>query len=168
MQPDLSRVPQFYHNYINHVPQDDLMEAFRVQTPITMNFFEALPSQKHDYRYAAGKWTIKEVIQHIIDAERVFTYRALCFARKDKTFLPAFDENSYADHSKGHQRNWTNMLEEFRSLRTATEYLFGSFDAEQLDETGTSNNNSIYVLGVGYIVIGHAMHHIKVIKERYL
>ncbi|MBL7744311.1 MAG: DinB family protein [Chitinophagaceae bacterium] len=168
MRPDLSRVPQFYHNYINHVPQDELMEAFQVQSPVLFHFLENIPAAKYDYRYSEGKWTIKEVLQHLIDAERIFTYRALCFARKDKTYLPGFDENSYADHAKADKRSWNTMIEEFKALRRASEYLFASFDSEQLDETGTSNTNSIYVRGIGYIVIGHALHHIKVIKERYL
>jgi uncharacterized damage-inducible protein DinB len=144
------------------------MEAFRVQTPALFKFLESIPADKYDYRYGDDKWTIKEVLQHIIDAERIFTYRALCFARKDKTFLPGFDENSYADHSKAAKRDWNMMVEEIKALRKASEYLFASFDAEQLDETGTSNNNPVYVLAVGFIVIGHAMHHVKVIKERYL
>jgi hypothetical protein len=87
MRPDLSRVPSFYHNYINHVPEDDLVEAFNAETPAFIQFIENIPPDKYDYRYANGKWTIKEVLQHIIDAERIFAYRALRFARKDPTFL---------------------------------------------------------------------------------
>jgi hypothetical protein len=168
MRPDLSRVPSFYHNYISLVPQDDLLEAFNVQTPAFIQFIENIPPDKYDYRYATGKWTVKEVLQHIIDAERVFTYRALCFARKDPTFLPGFDENSYADNAKADKRDWNNLVEEFKAVRMASEYLFASLDDDQLDATGTSNNNSIYVLGVGFIVVGHSLHHLKVIKERYL
>jgi hypothetical protein len=168
MRPDLSRVPSFYHNYISLVPQDDLLEAFNVQTPAFIQFIENIPPDKYDYRYAAAKWTVKEVLQHIIDAERVFSYRALCFARKDPTFLPGFDENLYADNAKADKRDWNNLVEESNTVRMASEYLFASFDDDQLDATGTSNNNSIYVLGVGFIVVGHSLHHLKVIKERYL
>ena len=91
-RPDLSRVPEFYHNYINQVPDNDLMEAFKNGTASLVQLFETIPPSKQDYRYAEGKWTIKEVLQHVIDAERVFAYRALCFARKDTTSLPGFDE----------------------------------------------------------------------------
>ena len=90
MRPDLTRVPEFYHNYIKQVPEDDLMTAFKNQTPVTIHFFQDMPEHKINYAYAEGKWSIKEVLQHIIDAERIFSYRALRFARKDPTPLPGF------------------------------------------------------------------------------
>jgi uncharacterized damage-inducible protein DinB len=168
MRPDLSRVPSYFHNYTSLVPQDDLMEAFNVQTPAFIQFIESIPPDKYDYRYAVGKWTVKEVLQHIIDAERVFGYRALRFARKDPTFLPGFDENDYADNAKADKRDWNNLAEEFKLVRMSSEYLFASFDDDQLDATGTSNNSSVYVLGIGFLLIGHSMHHMKIIRERYL
>ena len=168
MRPDLSRVPGFYHNYISHVPQDDLMEAFNVQTPAFIGFIESIPPEKYDYRYAEGKWAIKELLQHVIDAERVFAYRALTFARKDTTFLPGFDENLFAENAKTDKRDWKNLVEEFKVVRMASEYLFASFDDDQLDASGTANNSSVYVLGIGFLLIGHSLHHMRVIKERYL
>jgi len=168
MRPDLSRVPLFYHNYISQVPQDELSEAFNVQTPAFIQFIENIPPDKYDFRYAEGKWTVKEVLQHIIDAERIFAYRALRFARKDPTSLPGFDENTFAANAKADKRDWNNLVEEFKSVRMSSEYLFASFDDDQLDAAGTSNNHSIYVLGIGFIVVGHSMHHVKVFKERYL
>ena len=168
MRPDLSRVPAFYHNYINQVPEDDLPEAFNTQTPAFIQFIESIPPGKYDYRYAEGKWTIKEMLQHIIDAERIFAYRALRFARKDPTFLPGFDENSFADNAKADKRDWNNLVEEFKAVRMSSAYLFASLDDDQLDAAGTANNNSIYVRGIGFIVVGHSLHHMKVIKERYL
>lgn len=168
MRPDLSRVPSFYHTYINHVPQDDLVEAFRVQGPAFIKFLESIPPEKRDYAYDKGKWTIKEVVQHIIDAERVFSYRALRFARKDPTPVPGFDENIFARNAKADKRDWNNLVEEFKAVRMSSEYLFDSFDDDQLDATGTANNNSIYVLALGFVMIGHAMHHIRITKERYL
>ena len=96
MRPDLFRVGDWYHNYINQVPEDDLIIAFDKQGAALVRFLGTIPSDKYDYRYAEGKWTIKEVLQHIIDAERVFSYRALRFARKDSTPLPGFDENLFA------------------------------------------------------------------------
>jgi DinB superfamily len=168
MRPDLSRVPKYYHNYISQVPDDELIEAFNATTPAFIQFLEDIPPGKHDYRYADGKWTIKELLQHIIDAERVFAYRALCFARKDQTFLPGFDENTYADNAKADKREWNDLVGEFKFVRIASEYMFSSFDEEQLDATGTANNNSVYVLAIGYILIGHCLHHMKVIKEKYL
>ena len=167
-RPDLSRVPVSFHNYINQVPEDDLTKSFKIQSEVFIRFLENIPPDKYDYRYAEGKWTLNELLQHVIDAERIFCYRALCFARKDATPLPSFDENSYAENSKAQNRNWNDLIEEFKAVRKATEYLFSSFDKEQLDSSGVSNKNPNYVLGMGFITIGHTLHHKKIIEERYL
>jgi len=166
--PDLSRVPEFSHNYIARVKENDLMTAFVNGTSLFIEFLKKIPVEKRDYRYAEGKWTIKEVLQHVIDGERVFTYRALRFARKDETPLPGFDETLFAENSKADKRNWDELVEEFKAVRKSSELLFSSFDEEQLDASGIANNNSNYVLGIGYILVGHSLHHMKVIKERYL
>ncbi len=168
MRPDLTRVPEFYHNYINRVPDNDLMTAFKNQSPIVIDFLQSIPAGKVDYAYAQGKWTIKEVLQHIIDAERVFCYRALRFARKDLTPLPGFDENLFAANARASRRNWDDLIEEFKTVRRATEWLYSSFDEEHLNATGISNDHPNYVLAFGYISVGHALHHMKIIKERYL
>ena len=144
------------------------MTAFKNQTPVLTKFFESIPKEKQNYAYAEGKWTIKEVLQHLIDGERIFCYRALRFARKDATPLPGFDENLFAETAKADKRNWDDLIEEFKAVRRSSELLFGSFDEEQLDASGISNNHSNYVLGFGYITVGHTLHHMKVIKERYL
>jgi uncharacterized damage-inducible protein DinB len=167
-RPDLSRVPVFFHNYINQVPEDDLHESFRIQTPALFEFLETIPADKHNYRYAEEKWTIKEVIQHMIDAERIFAYRALRFARKDNTPLPGFDENEYTRHSKAGDRKWSDLIEEFKIVRKSSEYLYSSFDKEQLESEGVSNNNPNYVLGMAFITIGHTLHHKNILQERYL
>ncbi len=167
-RPDLNRVPEWYHRYINQVPENDLAKAIQLQTTNFCSFLESLPIGKRDYRYADGKWTIKEVLQHIIDAERVFAYRALCFARKDNTPLPGFDENSYADHSKASGREWNEMVEEFKVVRQSTAFLFNSFDTDQLETTGVASGKPVYVLAIGFIIVGHINHHVAVIKERYL
>ena len=167
-RPDLSRVPEFYHNYISHVKEDELMQAFSNNTALILDFLQKIPEQKREYRYAENKWTVKEVIQHIIDAERIFIYRALRFARKDMTPLPGFDEKQYAETAKAGKRNWDDLIEEFKAVRKSSELLFASFDEEQLDASGIANEDSNYVLGFGYITVGHSLHHMNVIKERYL
>ncbi|HET9826276.1 MAG TPA: DinB family protein [Chitinophagaceae bacterium] len=168
MRPELSRVPEFYHKYVNQVPDNDLMTAFKTQTQIFIDFLKKMPSDKIDYAYAPGKWTIKEVLQHVTDAERVFSYRALRFARKDATPLAGFDENLFAENANASKRDWNDLVEEFETVRKSTEYLFSSFDEEQLNATGTASNASNYVLAFGYICVGHPLHHKKVIEERYL
>ena len=166
--PDLSRVPQFYHNYISLVKEDNLMKAFKTNTNSFISFLESIPAEKHDYRYADEKWSIKEIIQHLVDAERVFSYRALRFGRKDPTHLPGFNENLFARHAKADKRNWNDLVEEFKAVRKSTELLFASFDNEQLDAEGISNDASVYVMGIGFICVGHCYHHQKIIQERYL
>lgn len=168
LRPDMSRVPEFYHNYINQVPENDLMEAFQKEDEVLINFFENIPKEKYDHRYAEGKWTIKEILQHIIDAERVFQYRALRFARKDATPLPGFDENLFAANAKADKRNYSDLLEELKTVRRSSGQLFSSFDKEQLESSGIASGKSNYVLAYGYTIIGHAVHHVRIIKERYL
>ncbi len=167
-RPDLSRVPEFYHGYISKAKENDVMSALRNSTSELFALLKSIPAEKHDHRYADGKWTIKEVVQHMIDGERVFTYRALRFARKDDTPLPGFDENLFAQTAKADKRTWNDLVEEFSALRKASEAMFASFDNEQLEAEGVASEHSTYVLGIGYIVAGHVNHHCQVIKERYL
>ncbi len=167
-RPDLNRVPPAFHNYINQVKENDLMPALKNQAISFTSFLSQIPDEKKEYRYAEGKWTVKELLQHLLDAERIFIYRALCFARKDETPLPGFDENDYAAHSKWENRDWDEMIEEFRVVRRSAEIMFGSFDQEQLESAGRSNERSNYVLALGFIIAGHVNHHVKVLQERYL
>lgn len=167
-RPDLSRVPEWYHRYIALVKGDDLMTVLKKQSITFSEFMQQLPAEKRDYRYGPDKWTIKEVLQHILDAERVFAYRALCIARGEKQPLPGFDENSYAARSKAGTRKWEDMLEEFRATRRSNEILFASFDETQLETTGTASGWPVYVMGIGFIIAGHLEHHLNIIKERYL
>lgn len=168
MRPDLSRIIPFFHGYISLVPEDELSEAFINQSASFIRFLETIPTEKYDYSYAPGKWTIQEVLQHVLDAERIFAYRALRFSRKDPTPLPGFDENNYVIHAHAHSRNWDKLVEEFKVLRRSSQLLFNSFDEEQLQAGGTASNGPGYVLGLGYILLGHAIHHQQVTKERYL
>lgn len=167
-RPDLSRVPDFYHDYVNLVEGDDLMKNLARQTETFIKFLKKIPKKKRNYRYAEDKWTIKEVLQHIIDTERIFAYRALTFARKDTTPLPSFDENTYVANSKSDDRKWRDLFDDFLAARWSTENLFASFDEEQLEASGIASGKSNYVMGIGFIITGHANHHMNVIKERYL
>ncbi|HVF81004.1 MAG TPA: DinB family protein [Flavisolibacter sp.] len=167
-KPNLADVPAWYHRYINEVQEDDLHNAIRSNSETAISFFKALPEEKWTYRYAEGKWSIKEMLQHIIDAERIFSYRALCFARKDATPLPGFDEDSYATASNAERRTKEELVMEFTTLRNSIEQLFASFDEDQLASVGISNNSPISVNAIGFIIPGHVRHHINVIKERYL
>ena len=167
-RPDLSRVASFYHNYIKQVPHSDLAKALKELGEAFIAQMETVPASKYDYAYAEGKWTMKELFQHVLDTERILVYRALCIARKETQSLPGFEEKDYADNSKAANRNWNDMIEEFRVMRKSSEYMFASFDDEQLENSGIANNSPLYVLGLGFIVAGHCQHHLNIVRERYL
>lgn len=167
-RPDLSRVPEYYHGYIGMVTENEVLSALEKGRKRFNRLLEGIPRKKRSYRYAKGKWSVRELVQHVIDAERVFAYRALCFARRDPTPLPPFDENEYAINSKAEGRKWKDLVREFNLVRDSSIVLFRSFDEEQLESAGTANNKSIYVLAIGFIIAGHAAHHAGVLRERYL
>jgi hypothetical protein len=161
-------VPSFYQGYIDSVEENDLMEALTKNTRRFRKFLKNMPGKKINYAYAEGKWTVKELLQHLIDSERVFVYRALSFARKDSAMLPSFDENLWAITAKAPKRKWNDLVDEFKSLRAANEAFFASLDDEQLQQIGTANNNIMSVAALGFVVAGHVAHHMRIIKERYL
>lgn len=156
-----------FGNYIRLVPEDDLTESFNNQTASTMQFLQNIPEAKLNYAYAPGKWTVKQVLQHMIDAERIFVYRALRFARKDATPLASFEENDYADVARVDHLSWEDMVEEFRLVRKASEYFFRSLNEEELGRYGKASGTDMTVRSLGYTTIGHAMHHQNILKERY-
>lgn len=161
-------VPEFYKGYINSVAEDDMMEALNNNTRRFRKFLKNIPGKKINYAYAEGKWTVKELLQHIIDAERVFSYRALSFARKDSAPLPSFDENVWAITAKAPKRKWNDLVDEFKALRAANIAFFASLDEEQLQQSGTASNNVMSVAALGFVCAGHVAHHMRVISERYL
>lgn len=159
---------EFYQNYIKLAPDENVLKGLQRNARNFRKLLRKVPKKKIDKAYAEGKWTIKEMLQHIIDAERVFAYRALTFARKDSTSLPSFDENNWAANSFAAQRNWKEMIEEFKLLRAATERMYESFNDAQLRSTGIASNKEINVLALGYILSGHVEHHMNVLREKYL
>lgn len=168
-QPDISRIPSFYHKYISYLTLDKPLPALLMdEGNKTMEFLKSLPQPKWSYRYAPGKWSIKEVVLHMIDTERIFAYRALSFARNEQAQLPGYDENTYAIASGAEERTAESLLEEFQTVQQATYSLFKNFTDDQMDKNGIANNNNVYVRGIGFIIVGHALHHMHIIKERYL
>lgn len=159
----------YYGNYIAQVSDEyTLIEELEISLHRFIKFVQDIPMDKFDYRYAEGKWTIKDIIQHIIDAERVFAYRALRFARNDKTELPGFEENDYVDEANGNKRSIMELLTELSAVRHATILLFKSFTQEQLVRIGIASENPMSVRAAGFVIIGHQNHHQKVFEERYL
>ena len=159
----------YYGNYIAQVSDEyTLIEELEISLHRFIKFVQDIPMDKFDYRYSEGKWTIKDIIQHIIDAERVFAYRALRFARNDKTELPGFEENDYVDEANGAKRSIMELLTELSAVRHATILLFKSFTEEQLVRIGIASENPMSVRAAGFVIIGHQNHHQKVFEERYL
>ena len=167
-KPSPTAHPGYFQRYIALVQETDLTEAFRNQRTALEKLLASINEEKSNYAYAEGKWTLKEVLQHIIDAERIFNYRALCFARGEKQNLPGFEENDYALNSFAGNRKWDELVKEFWAVRQSTEYLFGSFNSTVLENVGTANSNTNTVSGIGFLTIGHCLHHQAIIKERYL
>ncbi len=158
----------YYQTYIDAAANTDMNEEFEVSLYDFIRFVQDIPLGKHDYRYAEGKWTIKDIIQHLIDAERIFSYRALRIARNDKTPMPGFEENDYVITANANGRNLKGLLEEMATVRQATLLLFKSFSDEQLQRKGTASNVEVSVRAIGFIIIGHMKHHQRIFKERYL
>jgi uncharacterized damage-inducible protein DinB len=159
----------YYQAYLNQVTNEfTLVEELEISLHRFIKFVQDIPMDKFDYRYADGKWTIKDIIQHIIDAERVFSYRALRFARKDATELPGYDEDEFANYANGSQRSIMDLLNELSAVRYATLSLFKSFNSEQLARIGIASENPMSVRAAGFVIIGHQNHHQKVFIERYL
>lgn len=159
----------FYANYIASVSNEyTLVEELEISIHRFIKFVQDIPMDKFDYRYAEGKWTIKEIIQHLIDAERIFAYRALRFARYDATVLSGFDEDYYVLNSTANQRSIMELLTEYSAVRHTSLLLFKSFTNEQLLYTGIASNNNISVRALGFVIIGHQNHHQKIFEERYL
>ncbi len=166
--PTPEEYPEGMKNYIEAAKADDLLRGLAASQEFIINFMLGLDQEKLLHRYAPGKWSIKELLVHMMDAERIFAYRALRFARQDKTDLAGFDENNYVGPSKADSRAITSILSEYAAVRQATIELFKNFDDEMLNQTGTANNNRISVRALGYAILGHEIHHLNIIRQRYL
>ncbi len=168
LKPSPSTYNPYFKRYVDQVPEEDLMTAFKKQSAGMETFLNSISEEKSNYAYAEGKWTIKELLQHIIDTERIFNYRALCVARGERQSLPGFEEDDYAANSYANNRTWESLVKEFLSLRHSTQLMYETFNAAVLDNKGTSNNNPVTVVSLGFTTAGHYYHHQKVLEERYL
>ena len=167
-QLPVSEYSDFNVTYIKAAGNVQMIEELEICLHDFIRFVQNIPMDKFDYRYAEGKWTIKDIIQHIIDTERIFAYRALRISRNDKTLLPGFEQNYYVDNTNANDRNIQDLLTEFSAVRQSTLLLFKSFSEKQLKRIGTASNAAISVRAIGFIIIGHQKQHQKVFQERYL
>ncbi len=158
----------FYKNYIALATGNNINAVITNHSNIIDDFYNNLPEAKADYAYAEGKWTIKDLLQHLIDAERIFVYRATRFVRKDNQSLLGFEENDYAQNANAANRTLQSLKNELSALRTSTNLFLESLNDEQLAQSGAANNNLITVNAIAFIIFGHLLHHKNIIEERYL
>jgi hypothetical protein len=168
MRPELESIPAAYRNYVAMVTENDLIEALRLSMERIQTLVSGIPESRAGHRYAEGKWSIGEVLCHLMDCERVFAYRALRFARGDRTPLAGFDQDVYAPQANAAARTLDRIGSEMAHLRICTIELFDSFTPEMLDRKGEVNHNVLSAAALGYIIAGHDRHHWKVMQERYL
>src|SRR5215212_2763653 len=165
-RPEEGEFPAYAIMYIKLVPSDQLLlKHLKNNFEITKAFISSLPEQKLQYQYAPGKWTIKEILVHIIDDERIYAYRAMCFARNEKTELPGFEQDDYVEHSGANERSLSSIFEEYEAVRNSTIALFNGLPEEAFTRTGIANGNKASVRALAYHIAGHEMHHINIIKE---
>ncbi len=166
--PEPTEYQPYYNRYISLVPARDLAHTLEAQLGESLGVLKAIGEQKSLHRYAPGKWSIKEVLGHLIDAERIFTYRALRFARNDQTPLPGFDQDPYVTAANFDARPWDDLVSEFEHVRRSSILFFRALTPEEMMRSGTASQNPITVRALGYIVAGHELHHMAVLRDRYL
>lgn len=164
---NLDSIPPFYKNYVKLIEETDPIQALRISGNRAQELMHSIPPEKQDFKYANDKWTIRELLCHMIDSERIFVYRALRFARNDKTPLTGFDEKTYAPEANAGGRELKSIITEMAHLRTSTIDLFAGFTKEMLSRKGVANNNEFSVASQGFIIAGHETHHLKVMQEKY-
>jgi len=165
-QPD--EYAPFYKGYVEMVGEDDVLEKLSSNRKKTYYFFLSIPDEKAGFAYDEGKWTIKEVLGHMIDTERIMSYRLLRFSRADQTPVAGFNENFYTSRANYKERDLEDLADEFSALRKANLYLYKNLNEGQLKIKGKASNALVSVKALLYIIAGHEMHHLKIIKERYL
>ncbi|MEM6517126.1 MAG: DinB family protein [Bacteroidota bacterium] len=158
----------YYEAYIQKTEGLSAKSGLIENSERILSFLNSIPVEKQNFRYADGKWSIKEVIQHIIDTERVFSYRALCISRDDKTPMPNYDQDRYVENSQVEQRTIEELIKEYQSVRLSTISLFDSFDDKAMLRTGIAAGNNISVRAIIFILMGHEIHHCEILKARYL
>lgn len=168
VRPAADEYASFYAGYLQQVPDGDVVEALIGGAEIAAALLHDVPEEVAAKAYAPGKWTLKEVILHLADAERVFAYRALRFARGDATDLPGWDENAYAPMSGANDRTLESLLDELESVRESTVTLFEGLPEAAWTRKGKANGQPVSVRAIAWICAGHLLHHLEIIQERYL
>jgi len=167
-RPDLQTIPSFHKRYVELVKDYDVLDALKISGRQTIELVRGIKEEKGEHQYAPGKWSIKELLCHMMDTERILAYRALRFARNDKTHVHGFEENDYAPEANARARSISRIADEMERLRLTSLDLFLTFTTEMLNRKGIANSLELSVLHLGYIIAGHESHHRKILVERYL
>lgn len=166
--PDRTEAGEYYFTYIDKVPVGDIRAILRAQVDDVVPILRGISEERSRHRYASGKWSIREVLGHVNDAERVFAYRAFWFARGFESPLPSFDQDIAVPTAAADKRSWSSHIDEFRTVRSATVDLFQHLPAEAWSRRGIASNQPVTVNALAYIIAGHLAHHVQILTERYL
>lgn len=164
----MTEFEKYIQRYLDLVPSENWIEEMKIASDETLEIYESLSEEQGNYAYAEGKWSLKTLLQHLIDTEKVFAYRALRFSRKDKSLVSGFDEETWADNSYAETRTLKSLIKEFKLTRKLSVKFFKNLPEEALQLIGIVNGNDIKVETIGKLTVGHNIHHLNIIKERYL
>jgi hypothetical protein len=167
-KPEPNEYAPYYGRYISLVSGSDIIDALAHQAVSTEAYLKELPAAKGGFRYAPGKWSVKEVIAHVIDSERVFAYRALTFARGDTAALPGFEQDDWMKALSVEDVPLESFIDEYKNVRGATIHLFRQLTPDAWKRRGTASDNPVTVRALAYIIAGHELHHLKVLREKYM
>lgn len=167
IRPKYEDYPSNYDGYLRLITEDDLLKIMKESLRTFPNWIKENINEDWKYRYKEDKWNPLEILQHLLDTERIFTYRALCISRDDKTHMPGFDQTGYIEKSNANKRTVSSMLNEYKTIRNASMSLFRQMSKKEADRKGYSNGVFITARSIGYAIIGHERHHVNILKEYY-
>jgi uncharacterized damage-inducible protein DinB len=167
-KPQTNEYAPYYEKYVSLVPEGDVVETLERQLDDTLALLRGITEERAGYRYAPGKWSVKEVVGHIIDTERIFSYRALAIARGERQPLPGMDQDEYMAGADFDSRTLADLTEEFSHVRRANVLMLRGLSEEAWTRRGTASDNEVTVRAIAYIIAGHEAHHVKILRERYL
>ncbi len=167
-RPEINEYDPYYHGYVSVINEDDVLQALETQPTAVRKLFDGKPEVTGTYSYAEGKWTIKELLSHLIDAERIFAYRILRISRGDETPIEGFEQDGYIENSNANNRSFADLLDEFEHQRRANVNMVRSLSGDAALRRGTASEKAVSVRALVYIMAGHVRHHVNILRERYL
>lgn len=167
-KPQANEYAEYYGRYVSLVPEGDVVDTLSTQMGETLALLRSIPEERAGYAYEPGKWTIRQLVGHVIDGERIFAYRALAIARGDRANLPSMEQDEYMEHANFDARTLASLCEEYEHVRRANVLMMRNFDAEAWARRGVASDNEVTVLALAHIIAGHELHHLNVLRARYL